>query len=47
MAYHMTQEDPLRPSVMITLTRAMLAQSWANIANGSSTIRCWQLENAY
>ena len=49
MAYQMAQEGALWPSVVITLGPCWrkVKLSWANIANGSSTIPCWQLENAY
>ena len=44
MAYQMVQEGALWPSVMITFGPCWrkVKLSWANIANGSSIIRCWQ-----
>ena len=44
----MAQEGALRLSVVIKLGPCWckVKLNWANITNGSSTIRCWQLENA-
>ena len=43
MAHQMAQEGALWPSIMITLGRKVKLH-WANIANDSSTIGCWQLD---
>ena len=47
MAHQMAKEGALWPSVMITLGPCWckVKLHWANIANVSSTIRCWQLIN--
>ena len=46
----MAQEGALWPSVMITLGPCWrkVKLNWVNIDTiGSSTVRCWQLVNAY
>ena len=49
MVHQMTQEDALWPTVMIIFGPSWrkIKLSGANIANGSSTVGCWQLEYAY
>ena len=49
MVYKMAQKGALWPSVMMMLGPCWhkVKLNWANIANVSSTIVCWQLENVY
>ena len=49
MALQMAQKGALWPSVMTTFGPCWhkVKLSWANIANVSSTIGCWQLENVH
>ena len=49
MALQMAQKSALWPSIMTTFGPCWrkVKLSWANIANVSSTIGCWQLENLY